>query len=79
MNWLRAKARYNHWEEEHNIVVHEMKWTILWFEHHMEAWKKRAEESEMKRELGHASYAWKQAELWKSFKEKPSASFAEKV
>ena len=27
-NWLRAKAHYIQWKEEHNMVRHEMQWTI---------------------------------------------------
>ena len=33
VNWLRAKAHYDRWEEELTMVVHEMEWTTLWFKH----------------------------------------------
>jgi hypothetical protein len=64
VNWLRAKARFNRWEEEVNIVQHEMEWTVRWFEYQYHVWDGRAEESMEKGQAGHASYAWKQQEMW---------------
>jgi hypothetical protein len=36
VNWLKAKARWNRWEEELSLVQHEMGWTIGWFKHQEE-------------------------------------------
>ena len=37
VNWLRAKARFDRWDEEDEIVRSEMRWTLLYFEHHTKA------------------------------------------
>ena len=31
VNWLRAKARYDRWSEEHVLIPNEMNWTRLFF------------------------------------------------
>jgi hypothetical protein len=67
VNWLRAKARYDRWNEELSIVQHEMKWTILWFKHQMEEWKNRLKRSAEERKPGHIAYAEKQVAMWKMF------------
>jgi hypothetical protein len=41
-----------------------MKWTVLWFRHQENVWKQRAEVSMIEGKKGHASYAWKQVEMW---------------
>ena len=64
VNWLRAKARVDRWEEEVKLVQHEMQWTVKWFENQHHIWGGRAEASMDKGEVGHASYAWKQQEMW---------------
>ena len=67
VNWLRAKARFDHWDEEDQIVRSEMRWTLLYFEHHTKAWEGRAEKSEALGESGHRAYALKQAAMWAQF------------
>jgi hypothetical protein len=31
INWVRAKACVDQWEEEQILVKNEMEWTMLWF------------------------------------------------
>jgi hypothetical protein len=67
VNWLRAKARFNRWDEEDRMVRSEMRWTILYFLHQQEVWKKRAEKSIECDKRGHRAYALKQADMWGKF------------
>ncbi|KAG1826698.1 hypothetical protein EV424DRAFT_1319447, partial [Suillus variegatus] len=39
VNWLKAKARWNRWEEELSLVQHEMGWTVSWFKYQEEKWQ----------------------------------------
>ncbi|KAG1801986.1 uncharacterized protein BJ212DRAFT_1246864, partial [Suillus subaureus] len=64
MNWLKAKARWNRWEEELSLVQHEMGWTIGWFKHQEEKWHQWWNEA-MK--SGHQPYAYRQVLVWKAF------------
>jgi hypothetical protein len=65
INWLRAKARYDRWKEELQIVENEMKWTLLWFSYHERNWEKRSEDAGTKGLEGHRCYAEKQAIVWR--------------
>jgi hypothetical protein len=75
VNWLRAKARFNRWEEETKMVKNEMTWTTLWFENQRKRWQDRAEKCEEKQQRGHACYAWKQVEMWKAFQLEAESTF----
>jgi hypothetical protein len=67
VNWLRAKARFDRFDEEVLLVKHEMGWTIRWFENQISCWTDRAEKS-MKGGLpGHQAYAEKQIAMWRNF------------
>ena len=61
VNWLRAKARKERWEEEMELVESEMGWTANCFWHHERIWRQIAEEA---RGPGHKAYAWKQSSTW---------------
>lgn len=61
MNWLRAKARKERWEEELELLKCEMDWTVNCFNHHEKVWEQRAKEA---KGPGHAAYAWKQSSTW---------------
>ena len=61
VNWLHAKARKERWEEEMELVMSEMNWTVNCFCHHERVWKQRAEEA---KSPGHMAYAWKQSQTW---------------
>ena len=67
VNWLRAKARRDRWNEELLIIKHEMKWTILWFEHQMKEWQGRLGRGVEEKKPGHVAYAEKQVAMWKRF------------
>ena len=77
MNWLRAKARYNRWNEELQIVRHEMKWTILWFNHQMKKWEDRLKTCVKENKPGHIAYAEKQIAMWKMFVKEGERGFKE--
>ena len=40
VSWFKARARYERWKEELEIVKHEMVWTTLWFKHHEQEWER---------------------------------------
>jgi hypothetical protein len=69
VNWLRASARSQRWDEEVILLQYEMKWTVKYFEFHKIKWETWAEEREMDMDgslfnKGLRSYAYKQAKIW---------------
>ena len=64
VNFLRAKARYDRWDEELKIVQHKMQWCVLYFEHKMQEWGERAWVAIGE---GLRAYAHKQVALWDAF------------
>jgi hypothetical protein len=76
VNWLRAKARVDRWEEEVELVENEMQWTILWFKNQVKLWKERFEREEDILPKGHKAYAAKQLKLWNAFERKCYERFA---
>jgi hypothetical protein len=64
---LRAKARQDRWNEELQIVRHEMKWTTLWFKNQLKEWKDLLKRSVEENKAGHIAYAEKQVAMWKMF------------
>jgi hypothetical protein len=76
VNWLRAKARVDRWNEELTLVKQEMKWTILWFRNQANLWMKRLEKEESNLPIGHKAYAIKQKKIWNEFEKKASEVFA---
>ena len=79
VNWLRAKARFDRWNEELILVPHEMQWTVLWFEYQSKVWTKRATESVGQGKEGHRAYAFKQVEMWDKFSAQGRKSFLGKM
>src|SRR6202041_46615 len=71
VNWLRAKARFKRWEEEHNLVRHEMVWTVKYFKNMQWEWEGRRNRVNENREgaTGLTAYAAKQTSLWAKFAE----------
>ena len=61
VNWLRAKARKERWEEEIDLVENEMEWTTRCFHYHEERWRQRALNA---KGPGERAYAWKQNSTW---------------
>jgi hypothetical protein len=64
VNWLRGKARYERWREEHITVRDEMGNTIRWYEWMKKEWERREKDSMAAGHIGHASYAAKKANMW---------------
>ena len=64
MNWLRGKARYARWREEHIIVGDEMGNTIRWYEFMKKEWERRERDSRAADHVGHACYAARKAKMW---------------
>jgi len=63
VNWLRARAQNNRWDEELNLTKHEMQWTVRWYVNRAEAWRVRRDAAgQLSR--GHMAYAEKQMEMW---------------
>ena len=77
MNWLRAKARFERWDEEIKIVKTEMGCTIRDYENRRITWEKRADESRKRGDLwrGHICYALQQMDMWFEFEEDAAMKF----
>jgi hypothetical protein len=76
VNWLRAKARVDRWEEELTLVKNEMLWTTLWFRHQADIWSDHSRRDDNYLPIGHKAYAAKQEKLWNAFLKKASERFA---
>ena len=76
MNWLRAKAHVDRWQEEETLVKHEMLWTILWFQNQANLWSERLKREDENLPLGHKYYATKKLKLWTAFQKKATERFA---
>jgi hypothetical protein len=74
---LRAKARYDRWDEELKFVRHEMLWSMLYFKYHKDLWLRRVEQSGSKE--GHKAYAFKQANMWGRFEKEAEVCFHGKM
>jgi hypothetical protein len=81
VNWLRAKARFKRWEEEHNLVKHEMVWTVRYFKYCQREWEGRRKRVDNDREgaTGLMAYAAKQAALWGRFAEVGMTRFKREI
>ena len=68
MCWLRAKARYDRWSEESQLVELEMGWTVNWFRWKEQQWAERLDQvANDDRAGGLDSYCHKQIGLWREF------------
>ncbi|KAG2111109.1 hypothetical protein DEU56DRAFT_762242 [Suillus clintonianus] len=76
VNWLKAKARWNRWEEELSLVQHEMGWTVSWFKYQEEKWQLRWHQAT---KPGHQPYAHKQVLVWKAFTAEAEEKFKDKL
>ncbi|KAG1841841.1 hypothetical protein F4604DRAFT_1597863, partial [Suillus subluteus] len=76
VNWLKAKARWQRWEEELSLVRHEMGWTVSWFGHKKDEWDRRYDQAT---KLGHQAYAQCQVLLWERFLLDAENSFKDKM
>jgi len=76
VGWLKARARYERWKEELQIVKQEMVWTILWFKHYEQEWERRYKTYH---KPGLKAYAAKQKNVWKRFREKAEKRFEKHI
>lgn len=72
VSWMKARARYERWREEIEVVKHEMLWTTLWFKYQGKEWERREMEAS---QPGHRAYSAKQQHLWSSFQRKAEENF----
>jgi len=72
VSWLKARARYERWKEELQIVKHEMVWTTLWFKHHEQEWERRHKTYP---KPGLKAYAAKQKDVWERFRKNAEERF----
>jgi hypothetical protein len=79
VNWLRAKARNQRWEEEITIVTNEMCWTQLWFQNQVDVWEERRRVALLHSSQGHQVYAAKQVWVWIQFLEDAKKAFIDLV
>ncbi|EDR10747.1 uncharacterized protein LACBIDRAFT_315474 [Laccaria bicolor S238N-H82] len=63
VNWLRAKARYDRWSEEHTLIPNEMNWTRLYFINKAREWAGLRDLVPDK--PGHVCFAKGQISMWK--------------
>ena len=76
VNWLRAKARLDRWQEEERLLREEMIWIVATFRYHENSWFARAEQMKGKNGMeGHVSFALQQRNLWKNFATKAETAF----
>ena len=75
ITWLRAKNRFERWEEEEKLVSRDMECTINWFNNSMVKWNNLAEEAKEQGLTGHSAYAYQQADTWSKFKVESLSDF----
>jgi hypothetical protein len=73
---LKARARYERWKEELEMVKHEMVWTTLWFKHKEKEWDRRYETYS---KPGLRAYAAKQKDIWRRFRAKAEERFGKYI
>jgi len=76
VNWLRAKARHDRWNEEKHIVEKEMVWTTEYFRNMHRIWAARSQRAIEPDQSGLQSYAEKQMDMWASFADQSLRVFA---
>ncbi|KAG9309014.1 hypothetical protein JVU11DRAFT_11130 [Chiua virens] len=64
VNWLRAKAVRDRWAEELELTSCEFQWTVMFFQMKSDSWVELQRASLHSAQLGHASYAARQATLY---------------
>jgi hypothetical protein len=79
VNWLRAKARHQRWEEEVTILQNEMKWIKLFFQHQIQVWEARRNRATSMKKFGHQLFAAKQVWMWRKFLSDASHTFSDSL
>ncbi|KAL1712057.1 hypothetical protein EV715DRAFT_171635, partial [Schizophyllum commune] len=76
VSFLRAKCRWERWEEEARLVSHEMLWTHLAFERQQHTWQAAGDAAGSSTNgAGWAAYAYDQADMWGSLVTECVANF----
>ncbi|KAJ8699116.1 hypothetical protein PTI98_002269 [Pleurotus ostreatus] len=65
INYLRAKARRDQWEEELILLKKEISWALEWFQYQSDKWSKMAD---TEASCGLIAYCRKMAFVWKEFR-----------
>jgi hypothetical protein len=78
VNWFRASARFQRWNEEVILLKHEMKWTMNYFQKQQERWELQRQNvgSGDLKKGGLQAYAAKQASMWGSLASQAREIFA---
>lgn len=77
VNWLRAKARRDRWDEELELVRNEMVWTVRGMQSMAKEWEKLKQSSGEERGL--KQYAAKQEGMWLNMATKAQQVFEEEA
>ncbi|KAG5635034.1 hypothetical protein H0H81_012645 [Sphagnurus paluster] len=72
VHYLRARARMNRWEEEYELLQHEMDWTSRFFKRQFSIWIQRAYQTP---HLGARAHALRKASMWAEFKYQADSRF----
>jgi hypothetical protein len=75
VHWLRARARLDRWQEEWNLVQHEMQWLVNYFDYQANQWSRRAEACNGDADAGHRCYARKRVAMWQRFASQAKETF----
>jgi hypothetical protein len=82
VNWLRASARFNRWDEEVDLLQCEMTWTTAFFANKQRKWRHILQGMEERMVTGSSlayrgleSYAHKQIHIWSQFEHTAERSF----
>ncbi|KAG9221999.1 hypothetical protein CCMSSC00406_0009207 [Pleurotus cornucopiae] len=68
INYLRAKARHDRWEEEMMLLKKEVTWTLAWFTYQADWWKVKGESDERQLSTGQQAFCRKMTAKWRDFR-----------
>lgn len=71
--WLRAYARVQRWEEEKEIVLGEMEWTVQYFRFQASKWQAWRQRSTRE---GQTAYAARSAAMWTTLADHAAGVFS---
>jgi hypothetical protein len=64
VHWLRAKAQFERWKEEHDSIHNEAMWVPAYFQAKLDCWNGWMDMAAQARLPGHQAYASSQAHSW---------------
>lgn len=68
INYLRAKARRDRWEEEMMLLKKEVTWSLAWFTYQADWWKDKGESDESQLSTGQQAFCRKMTAKWRDFR-----------